>query len=82
VEKLWFIIRFFRNDEELPDYEPAEDKRRVESCVNEDIAQFNSFFQGLGNDPLSKFEVSAIKTYLAWKLGLAREKKDELPPSS
>lgn len=39
----------------------------LEEMVDEDIANFDKFFQGLGNDPLSMFEKAAIKTYLHWK---------------
>ena len=39
----------------------------LEEMVDEDIAAFSAFFQSLGNDPLSKFESSIIKTYLHWK---------------
>lgn len=42
--------------------------KALEEAVDEDIELFNKFFQSLGNDPLSKFEVSAIKTYLHYKL--------------
>lgn len=39
----------------------------LEEMVDEDIANFDKFFQGLGNDPLSMFEKAAIKTYLFYK---------------
>lgn len=40
--------------------------------VDNDIAKFNEWFISLGNDPLVKAERAIIKTYLAWKLGLAK----------
>jgi len=51
----------------------------AEQAVNQDIAEFDQFFQGLGNEPLNKFEVAIVKTYCAWKLGLTQEKKDAIP---
>jgi hypothetical protein len=39
----------------------------LEGAVDEDIANFDKFFQSLGNDPLSLFEKAAIKTYLWYK---------------
>jgi DNA-binding ferritin-like protein (Dps family) len=39
----------------------------LEEMVDEDIANFDKFFQSLGNDPLSSFEKAAIKTYLWYK---------------
>lgn len=41
----------------------------VERAVDEDIARFDSYFQQeLKNEPLTKPERAAIKTYLAWHL--------------
>ena len=40
----------------------------IENIVNADLNAFNDFFMGLGNDELSRYEVSAIKTYLHWKI--------------
>lgn len=76
MESLRFIFRFIRNGEEEPDYEPRENKERVEPVVDEDISEFNRFFQGLGNEPLNNFEKSVIKTYLAWKLGITGKEED------
>ena len=45
----------------------AYSDKDLEEMVDEDIANFDKFFQGLGNDPLSLFEKAAIKTYLHWK---------------
>ena len=38
----------------------------LEAAVDDDIREFESWFQGLGNDPLTKAEKSILKTYL-WK---------------
>lgn len=44
-----------------------------ERVVNEEIDGFEEFFsKKLGNDPLVKGERAIIKTFLAWKLGLAK----------
>jgi hypothetical protein len=43
------------------------DARVLEEEVDEDIEKFSAYFQSLGNDPFSKFEKAAIKTYLHWK---------------
>lgn len=43
-----------------------------EKVVDADIESFNKWFQGLGNDPLIKSERAIIKTWLAWKLDLAK----------
>lgn len=45
----------------------AYSDKELEEMVDEDIANFDTFFQGLGNDPLSLFEKAAVKTYLHWK---------------
>lgn len=45
----------------------AYSDKDLEEMVDEDIANFDRFFQDLGNDPLSMFEKAAIKTYLHWK---------------
>lgn len=42
--------------------------RELEAFVDEDIKEFDSYFQGLGNDPLVRSEAAIIKTYLHWKL--------------
>jgi hypothetical protein len=41
--------------------------KELEEAVDEDIERFNDYFQSLGNDPLTRFEKSAVKTYLHWK---------------
>lgn len=45
----------------------AYSDKDLEELVDEDIAQFSAYFTSLGNDPMSKFEKAAIKTYLHWK---------------
>ena len=50
-------------------------KKDVEAVVNQDIERFNEYFKSLGNDSLTRYEVAAIKTYLAFKLLV--EPKDE-----
>ena len=44
----------------------------VEKTVDQDIEDFNEFFRGLGNEPIIRSEKAIIKTFLAWKLGLAK----------
>ena len=39
----------------------------LEKLVDEDISNFDAYFQSLGNDPLSRFERSTIKTFMHWK---------------
>lgn len=39
----------------------------LELLVNEDLAGFEQFFMGLGNDSLAGPEAAAIKTYIWWK---------------
>lgn len=36
--------------------------------IDEDIERFDKYFQGLGNDPLIRFEKAVLKTYLFHKL--------------
>lgn len=43
------------------------DANVLEESVNEDIERFETFFKSLGNDGLSPYEKSAIKTFLWWK---------------
>ncbi len=45
----------------------------LERLVDADIADFDDFFRGLGNDPISRPEKAIIKTFLAWKLGLMKK---------
>lgn len=39
----------------------------LEEAVDEDITKFEKYFKSLGNDGLSRYEKSAIKTWLWWK---------------
>ena len=55
----------------LPETMPAD--MTVEQIVDADIRAYNEWFQSLGNDPVIHFERAAIKTYLAWKLGVKKE---------
>ncbi len=50
--------------------------KSLEEVVDEDIAQFEEFFRSLGNDPLSPFEKSAIKTFLHWKTHGEKDAKE------
>lgn len=61
-----------RTEDWLVTEEPA-DRVSAEESVNTDIQSFNDFFQGLGNEPLTRPEKAIIKTYLAWKLGLVKK---------
>lgn len=46
----------------------------IEQAVDEDIREFNDWFRAtLGNMPITGFEKAIIKTYLAWKLELAKK---------
>lgn len=54
----------------LPDTMPAD--ATPEKIVDADIAEFSEWFQRLGNDPPVQLEKAFLKTYLAWKLGLAK----------
>lgn len=55
----------------LPDTMPAD--ATVEKVVDSDIEDFNRWFQAQGNDPVIHLEKAIIKTYLGWKLGLAKK---------
>ena len=44
------------------------DPATVEKDVEEDIREFEHWFQSLDNDPLVRSEVAILKTYLFWKL--------------
>jgi hypothetical protein len=55
----------------LPDTMPAD--VTVEKVVDSDIEEFNRWFQTQGNDPVIPFEKAIIKTYIGWKLGLAKK---------
>lgn len=39
----------------------------LEQMVDEDLSVFDDYFQEIGNDPLTRFEKAAIKTYLHYK---------------
>lgn len=54
----------------LPDTMPPD--ATPEKIVDAEIAHFNEWFTGRGNDPINKFEHAIIKTFLGWKLGLAK----------
>jgi hypothetical protein len=45
----------------------AEQEHPLESVVEADIREFESWFQAQGNDPLVRSEVAILKTYLWWK---------------
>jgi len=57
----------------------TDEGKGLEAEVDDDIAKFNRFFQAIGNEPLTQFEVSAIKTYLAWK---TKYKDEQVVPAS
>jgi hypothetical protein len=42
----------------------------LELAADSEIALFENFFRGLGNEVLAKPERAMLKTYLAWKFGL------------
>ncbi len=44
--------------------------------IDEELKTFDEYFQSIGNDPLVKFEIAAIKTFLLWKVkGAPRAKQ-------
>jgi hypothetical protein len=46
----------------------------IEQAVDDDIREFNDWFRtALGNTPITGPERAIIKTYLAWKLELAKK---------
>lgn len=47
----------------------------LESTVDEDIRQFDEFFRTLGNASLMRQEKLIIKSYLAWKMGVFKNKQ-------
>lgn len=51
----------------------VESTKDVERLVDEEIAEFDHFFQEIGNDPVVRSERAIIKTYLAYKLGLVKK---------
>lgn len=40
----------------------------LEPAVGRDLQKFETWFRGLGNDPLVRSEFAILKTYLYWKL--------------
>jgi hypothetical protein len=54
----------------------------LEADVEEDLQDFESWFKGLGNDPLVKGEVAILKTYLWWKLKGAQNGTEASQPDS
>lgn len=57
-------------------------RSEIENTVDEDIRQFDLFFQkALRNDPMIGAEKAIIKTYLAYKLGIARANEEGTPSS-
>jgi hypothetical protein len=68
---------------ELPIFNSGEEAHRhlnkmLEEAVNEDIKSFDTFFQGLGNDPLVRSEVAIIKTWLWWHLRAVEKSEPSL----
>ena len=50
----------------------STDRKMIEPEVDQDIEQFDKWMQGSGlGDPLSRPERAIIKTWLAYKLGIA-----------
>ena len=45
-----------------------DDRKVIEEIVDEEIEKFNLWFRGLGNDPLVRSEIAAVKTFLWYKL--------------
>lgn len=48
-----------------------EQRVELEKEVDADLDEFARSFQSMGNDRLSRPERAILKTYLAWKLGIA-----------
>jgi len=48
-------------------------------AVSAEIEEFDGWFRSVGNEPLVKSEIAILKTYFAWKLGLAKGVQN--PPS-
>ena len=77
------VLVLMKDDEDWVDFDDlkrweGEDDARllVEGIVNKSIDTFDRFMQDRGNDPLARPERAVIKTYLAWKLGLAQEQRE------
>lgn len=50
-----------------------QDMKKLEPIVDADIAEFDKYFQSIGNEPVVRSEKAIIKTYLHWKLKGARD---------
>jgi hypothetical protein len=48
----------------------ALSKEDIDRRVEEELAQFESFFCGLGNERLARPERYIVATYIVWKLGV------------
>jgi hypothetical protein len=49
------------------------------ALANQEIAEFERWFMGLGNEPLSKSESAILRTYFAYKLVVG---KGDKPPTN
>ena len=70
-------VDMFTDDEQDPIAEDClqRDRSGVEKAVDQDLEQFSAFCSsGLG-EPLVPAERAILKTYIAWKLGLASTEK-------
>ncbi len=54
----------------------AAEKEDVAKEVDDEIGRFNTFFQGLKNDGLTRFEIAILKSFITWKL---KYEKDSTP---
>lgn len=43
-------------------------RKKTEEIVDEEIEKFNTWFRSLGNDPLVRSEIAAVKTFIWYKL--------------
>lgn len=83
-EKLQPVVMILMKDDDdwvdfndLKKWEGETDARLlVEGIVNRDLDTFEAFMRGHTGDPLARPERAIIKTYLAWKLGLHQEQKE------
>ena len=67
------MVRF----QEIVTWEGENNARRiVEGLVNTEMETFANFMRSIGNEGLSRPERAIVKTYLAWKLGLGKEQKE------
>jgi hypothetical protein len=63
--------------EDLKKWEGEDKARRVaERIVDRDLDTFTQFMEQRGGEGLARPERAIVKTYLAWKLGLAQEQKE------